>query len=80
MRDEADNRPVVLEPVFGAKQKTIERKFRVHFGYHHGVTPNSELYKVNWKAGPWGDGGETECVIQRAVQARERPAFLRSQL
>ncbi|MDA1143147.1 MAG: hypothetical protein O3B01_31690 [Planctomycetota bacterium] len=25
------------------------------------------MYKVNWKPGAWGEGGETECVIQRSV-------------
>jgi hypothetical protein len=67
MRDEADSRMDVLEAVFGAKQRVVERKFPVEFSYYLAVTPDSELQKVAWEPGPWGKGGETECVVQRAI-------------
>jgi len=67
MRDEADNRLGVLEPVFGAKQKLVERKYPVNFGYYLAVTPDADLGKIAWDAGPWGKGGETQCVLQRAI-------------
>lgn len=66
MRDEADRRLDVLEPVFGAKQQFVDRKYPVSFGYYLGETPDAEMGKVTWKPGPWGKGGETQCELQRA--------------
>lgn len=67
MRDEADRRMDVLEEVFGARQKSVERKYPVSFGYHRALTPDAELETVKWQPGPWGDGGETVCELQRAL-------------
>jgi len=67
MRDEADSRMDAFEEVFGARQKCVERKFPVRFGYYPALTPNAELERVAWLPGPWGDGGKTVCELQRAL-------------
>ena len=66
MRDEADNRMDVLDPVFGARQGYVERKYPVTFSYHAALTPDAELGSIRWEAGPWGEAFETPCILQRA--------------
>ena len=67
MRDESDQRMDVLESVFGAKQKFVERKYPVFNASPETKTPDAGLGMVKWDAGPWGKACEAPCILQRAI-------------
>jgi hypothetical protein len=66
-RDEADDQMDVLEPVFGARQQMVMRKYPLNVGYYVAKTPDAEMGKIAWEAGPWGNGFSTPCILKRVA-------------
>lgn len=67
MRDETDERMNVLDPVYGATQVFVERKFPVRFSYHLSETPDAEIDTISWQPGAAGTGDAVPCVLLRSL-------------